>query len=127
MPSTCKRLECGCSSGVEHNLAKVRVEGSNPFARSNKQGQPQGWPFCFSAHFPLAFAGKAVSFPMTKGGIMVQFVAVIDIGKTNAKVLLMDLASGAEVVVFKTPNLVVNAPPYRILTPKRFGNLCVPA
>ena len=31
-------LECGCSSGVEHNLAKVRVEGSNPFARSNFQG-----------------------------------------------------------------------------------------
>ena len=26
---------CGRSSGVEHNLAKVRVEGSNPFARSN--------------------------------------------------------------------------------------------
>jgi hypothetical protein len=25
---------CGCSSGVEHNLAKVGVEGSNPFARS---------------------------------------------------------------------------------------------
>ena len=24
----------GRSSGVEHNLAKVRVEGSNPFARS---------------------------------------------------------------------------------------------
>jgi len=28
-------LECGRSSGVEHNLAKVRVDGSNPFARSN--------------------------------------------------------------------------------------------
>ena len=28
-------LECGCSSGVEHDLAKVGVEGSNPFARSN--------------------------------------------------------------------------------------------
>src|SRR3954466_9171129 len=28
------RSECGCSSGVEHNLAKVGVEGSNPFARS---------------------------------------------------------------------------------------------
>jgi hypothetical protein len=27
---------CGRSSGVEHNLAKVGVEGSNPFARSNK-------------------------------------------------------------------------------------------
>ena len=25
---------CGCSSVVEHNLAKVGVEGSNPFARS---------------------------------------------------------------------------------------------
>ena len=25
---------CGCSSGVEHNLAKVGVEGSNPFTRS---------------------------------------------------------------------------------------------
>ncbi len=25
----------GCSSGVEHDLAKVGVEGSNPFARSN--------------------------------------------------------------------------------------------
>ena len=28
-------LECGCSSGVEHHVANVRVEGSNPFARSN--------------------------------------------------------------------------------------------
>jgi hypothetical protein len=30
------RLEFGrgCSSGVEHDLAKVGVEGSNPFARS---------------------------------------------------------------------------------------------
>ena len=26
--------KCGCSSVVEHNLAKVGVEGSNPFARS---------------------------------------------------------------------------------------------
>ena len=26
----------GRSSGVERNLAKVEVEGSNPFARSNK-------------------------------------------------------------------------------------------
>ena len=30
--------ERGRSSWVEHNLAKVRVEGSNPFARSNKKG-----------------------------------------------------------------------------------------
>jgi hypothetical protein len=28
-------LGCGCSSGVEHDLAKVGVEGSNPFARSS--------------------------------------------------------------------------------------------
>jgi hypothetical protein len=32
-------LGCGCSSGVEHNLAKVGVEGSNPFARSRLIGQ----------------------------------------------------------------------------------------
>lgn len=32
----------GCSSGVEHNLAKVGVEGSNPFARSSflQRNQP---------------------------------------------------------------------------------------
>ena len=29
-----RTAERGCSSGVEHNLAKVGVEGSNPFARS---------------------------------------------------------------------------------------------
>ena len=28
---------CGRSSGVERNLAKVEVEGSNPFARSKNQ------------------------------------------------------------------------------------------
>jgi hypothetical protein len=28
-------MERGRSSGVEHNLAKVGVEGSNPFARSS--------------------------------------------------------------------------------------------
>ena len=28
-------LGCGCSSVVEHDLAKVGVEGSNPFARSS--------------------------------------------------------------------------------------------
>ena len=28
-------IYCECSSGVEHHLAKVRVEGSNPFTRSN--------------------------------------------------------------------------------------------
>jgi hypothetical protein len=28
------RFGCGCSSGVEHNLAKVGVVGSNPIARS---------------------------------------------------------------------------------------------
>ncbi len=31
-----RRLGRECSSGVEHNLAKVGVEGSNPFTRSIK-------------------------------------------------------------------------------------------
>ena len=34
-------MPSGRSSGVEHNLAKVGVEGSNPFARSNMK-QPNG-------------------------------------------------------------------------------------
>jgi hypothetical protein len=34
----------GRSSGVEHNLAKVGVEGSNPFARSNKKLQKTAIP-----------------------------------------------------------------------------------
>ena len=38
-PSRSKRPASGCSSGVEHNLAKVGVEGSNPFARSNTSNQ----------------------------------------------------------------------------------------
>ncbi len=41
-----------------------------------------------------------------------QNVAVIDIGKTNAKLLLIDLSTGAEVQVFKMPNRVVDAFPY---------------
>ncbi len=41
---TSRRLPfcCGCSSGVEHNLAKVGVEGSNPFARSKFSKYLQG-------------------------------------------------------------------------------------
>lgn len=31
----CPDRQSGRSSGVEHNLAKVGVEGSNPFARSS--------------------------------------------------------------------------------------------
>ena len=33
--------QSGRSSGVEHNLAKVGVEGSNPFARSSETKQKQ--------------------------------------------------------------------------------------
>lgn len=41
-----------------------------------------------------------------------QHVAVIDIGKTNAKLLLIDLATGREARVFKMPNRVLTTPPY---------------
>ena len=40
------RSGCGCSSGVEHNLAKVGVEGSNPFARSSVLGRPHVCSSC---------------------------------------------------------------------------------
>ncbi|MFK0386489.1 FGGY-family carbohydrate kinase [Agrobacterium sp. NPDC090273] len=39
-------------------------------------------------------------------------IAVIDIGKTNAKVVLLDGESGAEISVRKTPNTIIAAPPY---------------
>ena len=42
-------VQSGRSSGVEHNLAKVGVEGSNPFARSNH----------FNGLFDRAFAAKS--------------------------------------------------------------------
>ena len=38
-------------------------------------------------------------------------IAVIDIGKTNAKVVLVDAATLSEVAVRTTPNGVVDAPP----------------
>lgn len=41
-----------------------------------------------------------------------RFVAVIDIGKTNTKLALVDLASGAEVAVETTPNRVQPGPPW---------------
>jgi hypothetical protein len=48
---------CGCSSGVEHDLAKVGVEGSNPFARSR-----------FSA------TGRSLTKARREGGLFVSVV-----------------------------------------------------
>ncbi|HLQ20122.1 MAG TPA: FGGY-family carbohydrate kinase [Tabrizicola sp.] len=39
-------------------------------------------------------------------------IAVLDIGKTNAKVLVVDLATGLEEVLARTPNAVVRGRPY---------------
>lgn len=39
-------------------------------------------------------------------------IAVLDIGKTNAKVVVLDGATGAEIAVVKTPNTVVRTQPY---------------
>lgn len=41
-----------------------------------------------------------------------RFIAVIDIGKTNAKVALFDLVEGRESDVRRAPNRVIDAPPY---------------
>ena len=41
-----------------------------------------------------------------------RHIAVVDIGKTNAKLLLIDLATGEEVVALKRPNAVLPGPPY---------------
>ncbi|MFM2367310.1 MAG: hypothetical protein RIR95_1918, partial [Pseudomonadota bacterium] len=41
-----------------------------------------------------------------------KYVAVIDIGKTNAKLALVDLSSRSEIAVLTRPNTVINAAPY---------------
>ncbi len=43
---------CGYNSVVECHLAKVKVEGPNPFARSRKK-QPEGCFFLFSLSVPI--------------------------------------------------------------------------
>lgn len=40
-------------------------------------------------------------------------IAVLDIGKTNAKVVVLDVESGAEIAAARTPNLVLATAPYR--------------
>ncbi|MBX5151375.1 carbohydrate kinase [Rhizobium lentis] len=39
-------------------------------------------------------------------------IAVLDIGKTNAKVVVLDSATGAEIAVLKRPNIAVKQGPY---------------
>ncbi len=41
-----------------------------------------------------------------------QRIAVLDIGKTNAKVLVLDCATGEEMEVRRRPNTVIAGPPY---------------
>ena len=48
--------QSGRSSGVEHNLAKVGVEGSNPFARSSFPQKING----LENHFPAGGVDFAV-------------------------------------------------------------------
>ena len=57
---------CGRSSGVEHNLAKVGVEGSNPFARSSElQGFP--WFPGFICGLSGAFTDRVVPILQDRG------------------------------------------------------------
>lgn len=41
-----------------------------------------------------------------------KHIAVIDLGKTNAKLALVDLATRSEIAVLTTPNRVLSGPPY---------------
>jgi hypothetical protein len=50
----------GRSSGVEHNLAKVGVEGSNPFARSSERKVL--WAIWFSNSRPMNKTRETLGF-----------------------------------------------------------------
>src|SRR5688572_20154260 len=61
-------MERGCSSGVEHNLAKVRVVGSNPIARSRtpdrlvaRRSSTRGRPCCVAQQVSMRRAGGDVN------------------------------------------------------------------
>ncbi len=58
--ATCRRLRCGSNSVVECHLAKVDVEGSNPFSRSLfiRWGLNQRQGFCLSCTRPLRSASR---------------------------------------------------------------------
>ena len=64
--SLANSLGCGCSSGVEHNLAKVGVEGSNPFARSSSS------LLCYLAFLlcPRSGAGNVAAHPCLIGWLI---------------------------------------------------------
>src|SRR5579884_1598787 len=65
---------CGRSSGVEHNLAKVGVEGSNPFARSNYETAKE-------PRFSAAFAsGETRSLPERELGRRKSKVSTLEHG-----------------------------------------------
>ena len=61
----------GCSSGVEHNLAKVGVEGSNPFARSKFLHQinviHSDWALKGFLRSPAAFKRLTDGFERSRG------------------------------------------------------------
>src|SRR5262249_38730799 len=50
---------CGYSSGVEHNLAKVGVVGSNPIARSKKPQDFSSLPLCAHPGLKVSSRGEA--------------------------------------------------------------------
>src|SRR6202163_3520676 len=54
------RSGCGRSSGVEHNLAKVGVEGSNPFARSKMWHNCNGLHYMYAEHAPPFLISEAL-------------------------------------------------------------------
>src|SRR5271155_3868532 len=72
---------CGCSSGVEHNLAKVGVGGSNPLARSKdsleitkSNGGPPGPLYAYTC-FEFAYCKHSVSRRKESSGYQSVFSA----------------------------------------------------
>ena len=65
-----RHLGCGCSSVVEHDLAKVGVEGSSPFARSRFLSWQTAGPMTGRLWAALSFLGSrcdGYSFFQTAG------------------------------------------------------------
>ena len=65
--SSSRKLGCGRSSGVEHNLAKVGVVGSNPIARSSFSKSSRSADQGVSREAPVLFSRREFSASFIKG------------------------------------------------------------
>ena len=88
------RLGCGCSSGVEHNLAKVGVVGSNPIARSKESATQRNSDPIRRGELSVARASRPPSGDGTADAAATLRARSEDLVGAGAGIRKLDKASG---------------------------------